>query len=595
MNLRRVFILLMSLTGCFAWMIVRLMMIQLWSGDRYSSRGIDLTAAAVYQREQGVLLDDGRGRFVDRTGKPLTGFTITALAVDTRSAKSWAEERAEDLRRLLGILGMSSDEWERIVRESGRMTLWRRDGIPVALTDDQIAALEPYAAFGLRAVPYVMRYRQPCIASHLLGYISQHPERLMQLYADELAQGAVRPDQPIGASGLERAFERLVRGRGGMTLSLFTDALGRPLRGLDARVLDLNPPFYPLRVVTTIDLELQEKVEQLLDRKGVKEASVVLLDPDTADVLVMANRPNYDPRRPRPESREWVNEAIKQQVPGSIFKIVVAAAALEYGVVRPNERFVCRGEYGKYGFSCWNRHGHGEIAWRDALAQSCNITFAETALRLTPEQIEDTARRLGIGRRVGWEQAGKGEVFRQFDLEESGQVFAPDSRSNPRDEGVMIQTAIGQRDVRMTPLQAANMVVTLLNGGRLTAPRVVSEVTYRDGSVKQRYPVRRQERAAISKETADMLLAMMNETVRSGTASSLRDHAWRLAGKTGTAQLAKGDLVHEWFVGYGPVGKPKFVACVVVYNVRPGGKHMATELFKDIADLVRNAQEHRGG
>src|SRR5690606_15537971 len=114
---------------------------------------------------------------------------------------------------------------------------------------------------------------------------------------------------------------------------------------------------------------------------------------------------------------------------GSIFKIVVAAAALEYGVAAPREKFVCNGEYGKYGFSCWKKDGHGHLTFEEAFAASCNITFAELAKRLTAEQLQHTANMLGIGRPIGWESVvstnrSAGEVFRQFDAEEAGRVFA---------------------------------------------------------------------------------------------------------------------------------------------------------------------------
>src|SRR5690606_25761519 len=208
----------------------------------------------------------------------------------------------------------------------------------------------------------------------------------------------------------------------------FTDGLNRPLYGLDRRILDTNNSYYPVQVVTTLDMELQTRVEQLLDERHITAASIVLLDPRNADVRVMANRPSYDPTRPDPHRHDWANRAIQQQIPGSIFKLVIAAAALEYGVAKPDERFMCKGDYGRYGFSCWKRDGHGHLSFQEAFAQSCNVTFAEVAKRLTPEQIRLTAWRLGIGRTIGWtERVGSSksrEVLVQFDREESGQVFA---------------------------------------------------------------------------------------------------------------------------------------------------------------------------
>lgn len=593
MDLRRTFLLLMIITGCFVVLLGQLMFIQLWKGRSYSSRAIDLTAAAVNQRTKGIVLDDGRGHFTDRYGKPLTGYSILTLAVEPHMVSLWTRDQndgqRETVHKLLDVLDMRMEEWESLLNSKSEIVLWEREGRPVSLSDEQTRQTGSFHIPGIKVVPYTYRYQQPFIASHLIGYISQHPERMMQLYADELNEGRMEIARPIGASGLELTFERDLRSRGNVTYSLFTDAFGRKIQGMESRVRDTNGWLFPLQVRTTIDLEMQMRIEQLLDRSGVEKASVVLLDPRTADVLVMVNRPNFDPDRPQPTSATWVNQAIKQQVPGSIFKIVTAAAAIEYGVVKPGEGFMCKGDYGKYGFSCWKKEGHGFLTWREAFAQSCNIAFAEIATRLTPEQIEGTARMLGIGRRVGWEKLLHHGHFRQFDHEDPGQVFA----TVDKDEGVLIQTAIGQRDVRMTPLQAANMIVSLLNDGRLTMPRTVLDVRYRDGAIKSGFEVRKHKQARISPGTARQLLALLAETVRSGTGSSLRDDPWTLAGKTGTAQLAHNDRVNQWFVGYGPKDRPQFVAAVVVYDVYPGGGHRATRLFSDIAKIVREILETR--
>lgn len=590
MNLRRAFILSVMLSISLLSLIFQLMLVQLFGTHKYMAGRHNLTAAAVQQRMHGIVLDDGRGRFIDRFGRPLTGFTIRALAVEPHALANGQASQMREHSKLLKILGMTEDEWLALAARPEPLVLWERDGYPVALTDEQTASLEKYPTVGLQVVPWTMRYEEPFYASHLIGFISQHPERLAWLYEEEIRKGSMRKDVKIGASGLELSFERLLRSRGAVKLGLFTDALRRPLDGMEQRLVNSNPAHHPLYAETTLDLDLQAQIEQLLDHRGIRAASVVLLDAKTADVLVMANRPNYDPLHPDPRAADWSNRAIRAQVPGSIFKIVIAAAALEYRKVRPHEAFICNGEYGKYGFRCWKPGGHGRITFREAFAKSCNIAFAHAALRLTPQQIEQTADALGVGRLIGWREGGSRGGWRHFMEEEAGRIF----NSEQVDEGVLIQTAIGQRDVRLTPLQAANLVATLLNGGKFTSPRVVSTVKYRDGGIKKRYPVQRIDSPHISRVTAGQLLSMMEEVVLQGTATSLRGHSWRLAGKTGTAELGDhSGLVNQWFVGYGPVERPQITAAVVLYSVPHTADSQAVDLFAEIMEIVREVYEAR--
>ena len=588
MNLRRAFIALMIITGCFFYLIAQLMAIQLFGSIRHAPGHSELTAASVAQRLRSVTLDDGRGRIVDRRGRPIAGFGVHVLAMDRTAAHRWAAEHPAEAEELRSRIGMAREQWTVLLEGDEPLALWEDEEGPVPLGEEQIRILRRWPESGLYAVPYVTRYIQPAYAAHLLGFVAQHPEEVRRIYGPELEEGSIRQDARVGVSGLERSLERLLRSQGSISLSVLTDALGRPVG--EPRLRNTNGPYHPVQAVTTLDAELQARIEQLLDARGIRAASVVVLDARQADVLVMANRPTFDPQHPDPHDKSWVNQAIKQQVPGSVFKLVVAAAALEYGIVRPHEKFICHGEYGKYGFACWKKGGHGPISFTQAFAESCNITFAEIARRLGPERIRMIAYRLGISRTVGWEGAvrGRKEPLRQFDMEEPGVVFALDAI----DEGALIQSAIGQRDVRLSPLQAANMVVTILQGGTLLSPRVVSALKYRDGAMIERFPVRRLPQGGVSKATADWLRRMMRETVLTGTGSALRDHAWELAGKTGTAQTGAPGRVNEWFIGYGPARNPKVAAAVVVYDV-PGASGQAVRLFAEIMDIIREHVEER--
>jgi len=324
--------------------------------------------------------------------------------------------------------------------------------------------------------------------------------------------------------------------------------------------------------------------------QNMKRGSVVVLDAHSRDVLAMATLPEFHPSKINIEQGNWVNRALSQTVPGSIFKTVVAAAVLEEGLVKEDEEFECEGHYGKYGFSCWKEGGHGKLTFSQAFAESCNIAFAKAILRLPADKLEEYAGKLGLMQQVGWHQEPfyKMESFRQFSGENRGQIFSQGTSN--RDEGVLIQTAIGQRDVQMTPLQAANMVATIVDGGKKEEVRVVKEIRYKTGSLFHSFEEKEIIGETISPSTASKLKDMMEEVVQTGTGRALLDAKWKLAGKTGTAQIAGGKN-NQWFIGYGPADNPQYVVAVVAEQEDASSSNKVIPIFKNIMnDLASNEE-----
>jgi len=493
-------------------------------------------------------------------------------------------------------LQISRDEWESFAKDMAEPKFWPGGGetngngkIPAALSERQAEQIRALHIPNVSVLDYKVRYPADAVARQLIGFIGENPQLIRERYAEQLASGNIALATPVGGAGLERSFDALLRGVGPTAISLFTDGYRRPLGGLSTRLVSPQNPFYPLKVVTTLDLDIQRRTEAILDRLHIQEGAAVVLDAANADVIAMASRPQYDPYDVHPDRNDWNNRALKALVPGSVFKTAVAAAALEAHVVTPDEMFECGGEWGKYGFSCWKKGGHGAIRFAEAFAESCNIVFATVMKRLTAEQLERTADRLGMIDPVGWEGTVLNDRnFRQFDAEEAGRVFT--DRTPKDDEGALIQTAIGQRDVRMTPLQAANMIVTLLHGGEVVSPRAVKEVRYRDGRLMVTFPeqTRLSGKQGISRPTAKQLLQWMEETVQSGTGRALRSAAWRLAGKSGTAQVSTGARPTEnhWFVGFGPADSPRYAVAVVVQNVPAGRSNQAIRVFYEMMNML---------
>jgi cell division protein FtsI/penicillin-binding protein 2 len=176
--------------------------------------------------------------------------------------------------------------------------------------------------------------------------------------------------------------------------------------------------------------------------------------------------------------------------------------------------------------------------------------------------------------------------FKQLDGEEAGRVFT----NNPIDGGVMVQSSVGQRDVLVSPLQAANMVVTLLNGGQVHAPRIVKEIRYANGQLMSTLEshLAPSPYGSIRPETAQEIAHWMQEVVTEGTGTSLLKAKWQVAGKSGTAQVKKPGhfSTNHWFIGYGPVASPRYAVAVVSENQPVTGSNQATLLFRGVMDIL---------
>ncbi|WP_438347053.1 peptidoglycan D,D-transpeptidase FtsI family protein [Paenibacillus sp. FA6] len=587
---KRIFYSLVILTGMMVILLFRLVYIQIFMKTMLLPNSkYTLQEMSVLQRERAVVLDSGRGTFTDRHGESLTDETIPAailFPVDRSSVKSGlVETKLEQIAESLGTSALSFHQaWQNLREPSA----WRSnvgDG-PMSLSVSQANLITQMDVSGIKVLPYRKRYSDNLSGMQWLGYLSQS--------AEKSALTNMGGNLKHGGAGLEKTLEPLLRGIG-PTIAYYTvDGRNNPLSGAGIRVKAPNNPYYPLRFTTTIDKRLQQQIENLTNQSGMKQGAVVVLDAHNADIMAMVSVPFYNPLAIHPGIGEWNNKAIQATTPGSIFKTVIAAAALEAGVTSPNEKFHCNGHYKKYGLSCWKEGGHGTLTLEQAYAESCNVVFATLAERLESAQIEGTAQALGMGRRIGWEDNDilGYSVLKPLDHEETGTIF---DSSSLHDGGVRAQTGIGQRDVTMTPLQAANLVVTLLNRGQLQAPRILERISYHNGQVMKKltthtYP---ETRSSISPETARLLSSWMRKVVTEGTGKSLAHAEWPLAGKSGTAQvILKGNPKNnQWFIGYGPVNQPEYAVAVLFQNVAPDTNNKATALFGQIMGLLSSATD----
>lgn len=576
----------LALIALIALLAFRLAWIQLvMKNQKPPGSSHTLLETSLLQREQGIVLDTGRGHFTDRNGVPLTGKLIWTAVLFPVMNKN--EISNDTFLKLAHILNTKTEHIKEVWLTLNEPMLWHAQGsrIPLALNSSQIEAIEQLELPEIRVLPYEQRYGDKETGMQWLGFISGQRKENLFFRDYEGVQGT---------SGLERTLDTLLQGTGPTVVYFPVDGQRQVIQEVKPMVKAGNNPYYPLRMTTTVDAKLQKGIEQLTEQAEMKEGAVVVLDVQNSDIVAMVSRPFFNPERIHPKQGQWQNRAVKGAVPGSIFKIVTAAAALESGVTSERETFYCSGEYGKYGLSCWKKGGHGTVNLRQGFAESCNIVFAELAERLTSSQLQDTALKLGLGRTIGWqEQDVLGmPLLKPLDYEESGTIFAP--AADFADSGARVQTAIGQRDTMITPLQAANLVVTLLNGGDVHSPRIVRHISYANGQKLQALePLKLSfSEGMISRETSHLLVDWMKDVVQKGTGKSLKHSTSQLAGKSGTAEtIVKGhSRNNQWFVGYGPVKHPRYAVAVLVENVSPGSKHQATALFGQVMDLLLSSE-----
>ncbi|GGD73742.1 peptidoglycan D,D-transpeptidase FtsI family protein [Paenibacillus nasutitermitis] len=592
---RRVFIVLLGMSAVLAVYILRLAWLQLTPGAPALSRSINWKREAVAQRERGLMLDSGRGDFVDRSGIAVTGESYQGLAVFPLQAGARNQgQQGYDFAKLASALGIEARELQQWMEKLKAPAFWQAQGetAPHKLSKRQQEAIAQLRLDGVRVLPYRNRYPSYFHAKHVIGYISQHPELLQTRYERELSERKMKLTDRVGGAGLEKSLDGLLRGAGATSVSYFTDGSDKPLKGLDIRLTGPDNPYYPLKIVTTLDLPLQNKIEAYMDAQGLVEGAVVVLDAGTGDIVAMASRPKLAPASLKAAGSDMANHAVRAATPGSIFKLVTAAAALEAGLTREREQFECDGDYGRYGLHCWKEGGHGRITLHEALAQSCNIVFATIAERLTPAQLAVTADKLGIGRKIGWYYpqpfSPLGKPLRLLPEEEAGTIFNP--FPTRKDGGQLAQSGIGQRDVTLSPLQAANLIVTLLHGGRVAEPRLVSEIRYANGQVMAALPRRYapSRYGGISRRTANALLSGMEAVVTVGTGHSIQKGVWQVAGKSGTAETLRTGVKrnNQWFTGYGPLQSPRYTVAVLAENRSPESPNQATVLFRGIMDIL---------
>lgn len=385
----------------------------------------------------------------------------------------------------------------------------------------------------------------------------------------------------IGLDGIEQAYDRLIKGKTEKSFVL-TDMKNKPI--FDSIFLRNSPTENKCKDVTlTIDSTAQFIVEQALDKAMLanhpQAVTAVVMNPQNGEILAMASRPSYDPNHFGDYAPEtWKNRAVSFiYEPGSTFKAVVAAAALQENVVTPNQIFVDPGYIIVSGrrIQNWSGDSFGTIPFVDVVKQSINTGFVQVGMQVGAEKLTNYAKLFGFGEPSGIELPG----------EESGLLFDP---KQMRDSDLATMS-IGQ-SIAVTPLQLVTAMSAIANDGVLLKPHIVKAVKNADGSVYEQSQ-KEEIRRVIESSTDKTLVGMLEQVVSSGGGSKAAVKGYRIAGKTGTAQKIKSDgsgymdgRYIASFCGFAPVENPQLTVLVIIddpLGVYYGGQ-IAAPIAKDI-------------
>jgi penicillin-binding protein 2 len=509
-----------------------------------------------------------RGQIVDRNGEPLAQSRVsynlavafpTPLKMTSHEVGPFVQEQASAAQALLGRLVTVSPE-------QALKHYQNRGVLPYVIAQDlkpaEVEAIRRDAPANLvLQATYQRFYPNGPLAGHVIGYAGR---------TGRTADGVLQNNDLLwpgaeGREGLEQAFDDQLQGKVGQ-LNLSFDATGRK-----ASEQVSVPPQPGYNVVTTLDENLQRLCEQSLAR-GCKRGAIAILDPNNGDILALASWPPLNPNVFIPSISPADYKALQDDKdipllprafrsaypPGSTFKVFVGLAGLNSGKIGTEENFSCPPslEIGGLTFRNWKKSDAGSLTFAEALTQSCNTWFYQAGMRIGPKLITEYAARLGLGQRTGIPLNGEAE----------GRVMNDDYMMRVYKRhlfgGDVANLSIGQGDTLITPLQMAQAMGAVGNGGTLYQSRLVSQVQSVDGQIVTAYNVRARGEIEINDDAMRELRHGMISVVEGklGTAGKAQVDGIHVAGKTGTAQWGpkNNERTAAWFAGYAPADKPRY-------------------------------------
>ncbi|WP_129597699.1 peptidoglycan D,D-transpeptidase FtsI family protein [Anaerophilus nitritogenes] len=406
---------------------------------------------------------------------------------------------------------------------------------------------------GIFPIEYTDRYEKTGLAAHVIGYINTIDNR--------------------GEKGIEKVYDEVLKENQMSKVAAIVDAQNRRIPGLKYEMI--YGSSIQKNIITTLDYNIQKLVEQELDQLN-KKGSVIILDSKSGEVIAMASRPNFEQDQVvkylKSTKQELYNRAIQiSYPPGSIFKIIVAAAFLEENI--QEDTFFCKGyeEIDGVQIKCssFKQGGHGEIHLEEAFAKSCNSAFIQMGKRIGGERIVDMAQKFGLGAKteIGLAEEVEGRISTKDHIKGAG----------------IGNLSIGQGTLEVTAIQMAKMTNIIANGGVDQGITLIQGISDENGQIIKKVDKKPIQRV-ICHETAQKIQRMMQQVIEVGTARNVKLYEiGNVAGKTGSSESSSEGkkVVHAWFTGYYPSNDPKYTITVMIEDGKSGGK-VAAPLFKKI-------------
>ena len=576
----------------------RMYYLQVSEGEKYSTM-------AEENRISLKLIRPTRGEIVDRYGERLATNVqnYRVLIVPKQAGDVQAV-----LQKLSYFIDMSQVDFDKVMKKTKRFRSFVPQVVRKNLTWEEVSRIGVQLPDlpGLEIDEGETRfYPNRHLTAHVIGYVGAPSET--QMKKNPLLE---LPDFRVGEIGLERGWERKLRGVGG-TKEVEVDALGRVVRELS-----FVKPQSGGQLVSTLDIELQRVAMAELEKH--RAGAVVVMDAQQGDILAMASWPSHDTNNlvdgishedwkvlSNAEHTPLTNRATHgQYAPGSTFKMMVAMAAMEIGI-SPEKTVFCNGVYpfGNIDFHCWKKEGHGTVDLKRSIVASCDIWYYEMAKKIGIQRIGDMAKKFGLGQSWNIElgRLRKGLI--------PTKAWKMAVKGKPWQVGETMIAGIGQGYVLATPLQLAVMTSRIATG-RAVEPFLTRDIVIGDKILPR--PSAQWDRLGVSEDALNLIRESMVDVVNDSTYGTAKYSAisgpFRFAGKTGTSQVRRiskaeresGVLKNaelEWkfrdhalFVGYAPLKNPKYTVAVIVEHGGGGSSiaaPIAKTLFKKITELSK--------
>lgn len=541
--------------------------------------------ASERNRIREVINEPIRGLILDRHGEVLVdnhpSYSVYAIPFEVKRADSV-------LTLAANILNLSESELKNIIKReaTGNFTPVKLKRLIDYETLVRIQEQSLELTGILHQIEPRRYYPSGVRAPHLFGYLGEITREELDIPGfKNFNKGEI-----IGKKGLEKYYDKELRGSRGYKY-IEVNALGRQIKLLDDKPEIPSLPGKNLHL--TMDADLQRMLEARMD--SVRGGAIVV-DCTNGAVLALVSKPDYDPELfTKPISTEtWQNlvnnphkplyDRMVQSLypPGSTYKVVLAAAALETGAIQPNWKVFCPGYmwFGRKSYNCWKSSGHGELDLLNAIEQSCNVYFYKLGLKVGLEPWAEFSKKFLFGQPTGIDLIAEksGLVPDRNYLDKQ---FGKDRWSR----GLIPNMAIGQGDLLVTPLQMVRLAMIIANEGISYKLHLMDYLEDPMSGVRRGEPIDSVRIDGVSSETYKIIKEGMSRVVNGslGTAAAARYGSISVAGKTGTAQNPHGED-HAWFIGFAPVENPKIAICILIENGGSGGRiaaPIAREIIKN--------------